>query len=213
MHKNVHWAAIGVFSLACAGAALAQAKDKAATMGASAAKSSAMCPSDDSAKLKTVLQFLHGANENEIKHGKLAADRAQSPQIKEFADRMVKDHTDADKKLSDFAKKKNIDLAMATPMDPIHAAVHGAESKMQQALESKNGPGFDAAYLGPEAHEHMMVLAVIDEGLKVAKDDESKKLLNDYQSVVTAHRDHAISLSDKMMIHTMPKAIGGGPKK
>ncbi len=211
MHKKTHWAAAALLSVACAGAAFAQGKDKSTTMGGGAAKAGAYCPNTDEAKLRTVLAFLHNTNESEIKHAKLALERAQSTEVKEFADRMVKDHTDADKRLTDLAKKKNLDLTMTAPMDPIHAALHGTEPKLSQALQGKSGAAFESAYIGPEAYEHILVLAVIDEGMKVVKDDEVKKLLGDMQGTITMHRDHAMKVSDKLRLATQPKSVGGGP--
>lgn len=225
MHNKRHWAAVAVLSMACAGAAFAQGNNKSAMaeMGGGAKggggmgggpMSGQMCPNTDEMKLKTVLSFLHDTNQNEIKHAKMALDRAKSQDVKDFADHMVKDHTDADKKLTDLASKKGIDLSKMSPVDPIHAAVHGTEPKLSQALEGKSGTAFESAYIGPEAFEHIMTLAVIDEGMKVAKDDEVKKLLGEMQSTITMHRDHAMKVSDKMKLGTTPaKGIGGGPSE
>ncbi|MBI2391464.1 MAG: DUF4142 domain-containing protein [Deltaproteobacteria bacterium] len=209
MHKSIRWASLAVVSLAIAGAASAESKDKPMGMG-KGGSSAAMCPHDDNAKLKSVLEFLHTANQNEIKHSKLAMERSTSKDVKAFADRMVREHTDADKKLTDLAQKKGIDLSPTMPMDPIHAAVHGADAKMDEALKTKSGAQFDAAYLGPEMMEHVLVLAVIEEGQKVAKDDEVKKLLSDMHKGVDGHREHVMTMMSKMK---MPggAAIGGGP--
>lgn len=211
MHKSIRWASIAVVSLAFAGAASAEGKDKSmgASKGGAATTMGAMCPHDDSAKLKTVLEFLHGANQNEIKHSKLAMDRAMSKDVKSFADRMIKEHTDADKKLTDLAQKKGIDLSSTMPMDPIHAAVHGADAKMEETLKSKSGAQFDAAYMGPEMMEHVLVLAVIEEGQKVAKDDEVKKLLTEMHKSVDGHREHAMTIMGKMKMGG--GGVGGGP--
>src|SRR5207249_11367061 len=117
MHKTTAWAAIALTALALTGAAWADDTGKttksttSSTDTSSKSKSSGVaCSNDDSAKLREVLGFLHGANEAEIKLGNLAKEKSTNADVKSFADQMVKDHTDADKKLTDLAKKESIDL-------------------------------------------------------------------------------------------------------
>lgn len=209
MHKRIGWASLAVFSLALAGAGAASADSKdTAKKTQTGTMSGASCPTDDTAKLRSVLTFLHTANQNEIKHNKMAMDRAQSQDVKSFADRMVREHTDADKKLTDLAGKKGIDLTPMQPADPIHAAVMSTDSKSEQALSGKKGAAFDAAFMGPEVMEHNLVLSVIEEGQKVTKDQDVKNLLNDLHNAVSQHKEHASNLIDKMKSGT---AIGGGP--
>jgi len=209
MHKPIRWASVAMFSLALAGAGVASAggKDKPAKSGTT---SSATCPMDDAAKLKTVLTFLHTANQNEIKHAKLAVDRAQSPEVKSFADRLMREHTDGDKRLTDLAQKKGIDLTPAMTDDPVRAAVSSHEAKMEQALSAKKGAAFDATFVGSESMKHGLALAVIEEGQKVAKDEEDKRFLSDTHAALTQHKEQASSIIDKMKT-TVSTAIGGGP--
>ena len=51
---------------------------------------------DDTTKTNMLLRQIHAANQDEIEMGKLAADKAQSPEVKRFASQMVTDHTQAD---------------------------------------------------------------------------------------------------------------------
>lgn len=214
MHKKIGWASLAVFSLALAGAGAASAdKDQPAKKTQTTTTTSAACPTDDASKLKSVLSFLHTANQSEIKHAKLAADRAQTTDVKQFADRMNRDHSDADKKLTDLAMKKGIDLNPMQPVDPVHAALMNVDSKMEQSLQSKKGAMFDASYIAPEAMEHQLILSVIEEGQKVAKDDEVKKLLNDMHSTISQHKEQASNIIDKLKSMGAGAAIGGGPSE
>lgn len=213
MHKGIRWTSLALFSLALVGAGAASAENKGQTgakKGQTTTTTSAACPTDDKGKLESVMKFLHTSNQSEVKHGKLAIDRAQSPEVKSFADRMVKEHEDADKKLTDLAMKKGIDLtAMTQPADPIHAAMMGAGTKMDQSLQTKKGAAFDAAFMGPEVMEHSLVLAVIEEGQKAAKDEDVKKLLTEQYQAVSQHKDHASTILDKMK--PAGTGVGGGP--
>jgi putative membrane protein len=61
---------------------------------------------------------------NEIRLGKLAKQRAQSQEVKQFADKIVQDHTKANNELKRIAQQKNIALesdvtaATTTPANP-----------------------------------------------------------------------------------------------
>src|SRR5438045_2856339 len=62
-----------------------------------------------------VLNGLHRLNQAEIAVGKLAEDRAQSDQVKDYAKHLVNDHTDADSKVMYLAKKHKIELRTPEP--------------------------------------------------------------------------------------------------
>lgn len=59
---------------------------------------------------KMVLGFLHHSNKGEIEMANLAKQNGSSKQVKDFADRMIKDHQGADEKVLAFAKSHNVDL-------------------------------------------------------------------------------------------------------
>jgi putative membrane protein len=57
-----------------------------------------------------VLSLIHEANQSEIQQSSLATDRSDSAAVKDFAARMVTDHTAADHQVSDYANSHGIDL-------------------------------------------------------------------------------------------------------
>src|ERR1700760_2261714 len=74
----------------------------------------------------------------EVQLGQLAAQKASSPQVKEFAQRMVADHTQANQDLMQLAKSENLNL----PTQPNNK--HKAEL---DRLSAMSGNAFDAAYM------------------------------------------------------------------
>ncbi len=82
----------------------------------------------------------------EVEAGKLAQQKATSPQVKEFAKLMVDDHTKASAELKALAATKNISLP---------AALSDAKQKDLQNLQEKSGADFDNDYMDAmvKAHE------------------------------------------------------------
>lgn len=81
----------------------------------------------------------------EVKMSKLALDRSQSPQVKEFAQKMIQDHSKANDELKQIARKQNIRVpAELTP-----------EQKMTyDKLKQLSGNDFDRMYMEVMARDH-----------------------------------------------------------
>jgi putative membrane protein len=94
-----------------------------------------------------VLSKIHHANTVEIKAAKLALQRSDSPEIKQVAQQIIKDHTDADTEVKQVAKADNIRLLV--PLIPQNDAdkKEMAEHKSEMAgLEKLHGVAFDTQY-------------------------------------------------------------------
>ena len=101
----------------------------------------------------------------EVELGKLAQDKAQNPQVKEFAARMVKDHGEANEKLKKIASSKGVDL----PSD----ASKSARSEMDK-LAQKSGGDFDREYMKHMVSDHKKDVSEFEKQAKSGKDAELK---------------------------------------
>jgi putative membrane protein len=162
---------------------------------------------DDTTKTNMLLRQIHAANTDEIEMGKQAMDKAQSPDVKKFAAQMVTDHTNADQKLTDVAKKSNLDLS-APPQDPIAQALQSAAEEHKRMVRGLSGAQFEAAYVAPQVENHTMVLKMVEEAQKTASGD-TRKVLDEIRPTVEAHLDHAKTLMKGLTFS--PSAVGGGP--
>jgi putative membrane protein len=81
----------------------------------------------------------------EVETSKLAATKAQDPQVRSFAQKMVTDHSAANEELKALAQKKG--LMVPTSLDPEHQAI-------VQKLSSKSGAEFDSAYSKQMMKDH-----------------------------------------------------------
>jgi putative membrane protein len=162
---------------------------------------------DDTTRTNMLLKQIHSANQDEIDTGKQAMDKAQSPDVKKFAAQMVTDHTAADQKLTDLAKRTNLDLN-AAPLDPVAQALQSASADQKRMLQGVSGAQFDAAYVAPQVGNHNLVLKFIEEAQKTASGD-TRKLLDEIRPTVESHLDHAKTLEKGLTFSAT--AVGGGP--
>src|SRR6476659_3952327 len=89
---------------------------------------------DDASAMKQLAQ----ANLSEIAAGKTAVSKAQSPDVKQFGQKMIDEHSRMLQDLRTLAKKKNIALPQDANMKDM------AQMKL---IERKSGPEFDKDYM------------------------------------------------------------------
>ncbi|MFD0795292.1 DUF4142 domain-containing protein [Mucilaginibacter litoreus] len=99
----------------------------------------------------------------EVALGKLASEKAVDPQVKEFGQMMVMDHTKANEELMAIAKTKNITLPTAPDAE---------HQQKEQELSSKTGKDFDKAYVDAMVDGHKKVVAMLEDASKNCKDTE-----------------------------------------
>jgi putative membrane protein len=131
------------------------------------------------------------ANINEIAAGKIAVTKAQSPEVKAFAQQMIDDHTKSLTEVQTLAQAKGVTL----PTEP--DAKHKA---MAAKLEKLSGADFDKAYMkNGGLADHKMVHAMLMKDEKAAKDPDVKALVAKTAPVVEQHLKSAQSIADKKM--------------
>nr|WP_294946197.1 DUF4142 domain-containing protein [uncultured Mucilaginibacter sp.] len=114
----------------------------------------------------------------EVAAGKLAAEKATDPQVKEFGSMMVMDHTKANEELMAIAKTKNITLPTAP--DEEH-------QKKAAELEKKSGKEFDKEYVDAMVDGHKKVASMLEDASKNCKDTELMAFATKTLPVVKAH--------------------------
>ncbi|HEX4748701.1 MAG TPA: DUF4142 domain-containing protein [Bryobacteraceae bacterium] len=81
----------------------------------------------------------------EVELGKLAAQKASSDNVKQFAQKMVDDHTKANDELKQVASKENI---------PFPDALDSKHQSQVSKLSKLSGPEFDKAYAKEQLKDH-----------------------------------------------------------
>jgi putative membrane protein len=131
------------------------------------------------------------ANQVDIDAGKLAKSKAQSKEVKDFAQLMVTDHTAVNKSASDLVTKLHV---TPEPNDTSKSLEQGGDQNLA-ALRKLSGHAFDKAYVDHEVAYHQAVLDAVDKTLiPSAKNEELKALLVKVRPAFVAHLEHAKQL-------------------
>jgi putative membrane protein len=99
----------------------------------------------ESSDLQQFVEKASIVNMAEIQLGQLAVERAQDPQVKQFAQTMIDDHTKAQEQLKTVAGSQNL---------PIPSALDSKHQKLHDKLAKLQGAEFDRAYMDAMVDGH-----------------------------------------------------------
>lgn len=178
-------AASAVAALFCTLGVQAQTTSAAQSGAAIQTGSNGRLSADDEKAVKDMAQ----ANINEIAAAKLALSKAQSSDVKAFAQKMVDDHGAALTKVEAVAQQKGVTL----PTEP--DAMH---KEMAANLEKQSGEAFDKMYMeNAGTKDHQMVLSKLKSDAAKIKDPDVKALADAHTPVVEQHLKSAEQLTTK----------------
>ena len=106
------------------------------------------------------------ANLAEVEAGKLAQGKAQSEEVKKYAQHMVEDHGKMLEEQQQMAKTKNVQVPQQPKKD--------SQSAMKK-LEGMSGEKFDQAFMDQMVKDHEKSLKLAQDAAKNAKDPEVKQ--------------------------------------
>jgi putative membrane protein len=135
------------------------------------------------------------ANQVDIDAGKWAESHASSAEVKDFARRMVTDHTAVNKSATDLAGRLHL-----TPEDNATAQSlkKGGDDNVAN-LKTLSGAAFDRAYVDHEVAYHEAVLNALDTTLvPSATNADLKALMIKVRPAFVAHLDHAKMLQARL---------------
>jgi putative membrane protein len=121
----------------------------------------------------------------EVKIGQLAAQRATNPQVKDFAQRMVQDHSQANNELQGLAQAKNI----ALPPD-----MGDAYRQELERLSQLTGPDFDRAYMDRMVDEHAEDVELFQQQAQRGRDADLKTWAAKTLPTLQSHQELARSI-------------------
>jgi len=130
------------------------------------------------------------ANQAEVKLAKIAAEKADSPAVKQFADEMIQAHTALANKLQQLVGNQQPNDRRSQIERQINDR---CLALLEQELSSKTGKEFDACYLGSQIGGHMHMKAAL-EVLADETTGELQQIAQDARPTVEQHFKHAQDL-------------------
>lgn len=147
--------------------------------------------SNDKSDIRPDAAFVRQAAEDgqaEVAHGKLAQKNASRPDVKEFGQRMVTDHTKAGAELAAVAKK--LGMKVPTTMSDKHEAEH-------KKLAALSGAKFDQEYVTHMIQAHETAVSLFQKEAKNGDAPELKDFASKTLPTVEQHLQAVRALRDE----------------
>src|SRR3954464_7528010 len=137
-----------------------------------------------------IFALLDEATAADSSAGSIAAGKATSSEVREFARRMTRDHHQLRQQGADLAKKLNITPA-APSDDPVQSM---AQSETNTLNSTAKGKDFDKAYIDAEVNAHKAVLDLATKAAGQTQNSELKNLIQKAAPVIQGHLTKAESI-------------------
>jgi putative membrane protein len=147
-------------------------------------QSAALDPGD-----KTFMEKAAMGGKEEVELGQLAQEKAQNEQVKQFAQRMVSDHSQANSNLLDLASKLNVTLP--TTMDD-------QQQKDKERLSKLNGAKFDKEYMKLMVDDHQKDVNEFQQQSQNAINSDVKSFASSTLPTLQQHLDLAKSVNESL---------------
>jgi putative membrane protein len=135
----------------------------------------------------------------EVQLGKLAADRASAPEVKQLAQRLVQDHTKGNQELLAIAETK--DISVPKSLDGVHEDVVKLFSRL-------DGAQFDQAFLRYQVMHHEKDVAAFTLQAKEGGDPELKAFAAQQLPVLQEHLQQVRTLAARHAAGKAPEVTG-----
>ncbi|HEX3903372.1 MAG TPA: DUF4142 domain-containing protein [Polyangia bacterium] len=139
---------------------------------------------------------LHRINEMEIDAGKLAQKKGSTQAMKDYGNKLQRDHQAADNQLSAYAVEAKIDVNGSVP-PPVARNLQHAKEQMK-ALENVNGEAFDRRFAEQMVHGHKGAIAMLDKSKSKITDPQLRALLAELEPTLQSHEQVAANLLGEM---------------
>ena len=125
----------------------------------------------------------------EVELGRLAVQKAKSPEVKQFAQRMVADHSKANVELKQLASNKNVTL----PAEP-----NAQQKADKDRLAKLSGAEFDREYMTMMTAGHDKAVAAFEDEARNGKEVDVKAWSNKTLPTLREHQTLAKQIAAKV---------------
>ena len=125
----------------------------------------------------------------EVQLGQLAAKKAQSADVKQFAQKMITDHTKANSELKQLAEKEIVSLP--TELNAKH-------KDLMTKLQGLSGAEFDREYMKAQVEDHEKAVSLFQNQTDDGEDADIKAFASKTLPTLKSHLEMAKSINDKL---------------
>lgn len=118
----------------------------------------------------------------EVELGQLAIEKASSPDVKKFGQRMVDDHSKANDQLKQIAADEGV---------PLPAKLSAKDQATKDRLSKLSGDAFDKAYMSDMVNDHKTDIAAFRNESKTGQDPQVKSFAADTLPTLEDHLKNA----------------------
>ncbi|MBJ6126810.1 DUF4142 domain-containing protein [Microvirga splendida] len=138
-------------------------------------------------------------NQFEIQSSQLAQQKGQNERVRQFAQRMIQDHTAAGDRLQSMVQGMQ-GVTMPSSLDQRH-------QQMLQTLQNASGPGFDRNYVQLQIGAHRDAVALYDQ---YAQNGDNQQLKQFAQQTLPTLREH-LQQAQQIQTQLPPAQVGQAP--
>ncbi len=125
----------------------------------------------------------------EVQMGQLAAQKANSPDVKAFGQQMADDHSKANDKLKSVAEAENMTLP---------TSLNGKDQAEYTKLQGLSGTDFDREYVRDMVRDHEMDVKEFQKEAKTGQDPQIKNFAQETLPVLQEHLSKIKSIQSNM---------------
>ena len=135
---------------------------------------------------QTFVQEAASGGMAEVQTAQLAQQRSSSAQVKQFANRMITDHTQANNELQQIAQDENVSLP---------EKLNTKDAAAYNKLSSLNGQAFDQAYAQGAVTDHQQDITLFRKEAQSGQDPALKSFAQKTLPILQQHLQLAQSLN------------------
>jgi putative membrane protein len=135
-----------------------------------------------------IIAIILAANNTDLSYARLVPSRAQSAEVKAFAQRMTTDHTTLNMRVNDIAQRNGI----TAEDNAISLAFRDHSAARRDILREHMDARFDSTYAANEIQYHTELLSALQKVLTPnARNAELREFVANLRPAMAAHLAHA----------------------
>ncbi len=131
------------------------------------------------------LERLHATNLAEIAMGQMGEQQAQTPEVKEYARKLVDDHKQLDERVTSEASTLGVNLE-----GKAFEKAQKDSQKSMKMLEGKSGMTFDKEFMSMAVKDHQKDEKAVQKAAKEARNEKQEQVAMLFEQATTGIKGH-----------------------